>query len=497
MEMARGLWLSLLVAGAAAAQEAPMTAADAAARSRGETIASVDGGTPAGTPAAAFPPSTTVTNPNAATKPADATAPRGSQVQGAQDRCPPGDADCAKKLREPAPQTEAPPASIDWTKESPSQSAANGLFGSELVGLGSPAINAPGGLAGAAAVPSHALELSAYFILNGQWVQQDPTYLYVGKNNGFSLADARIEVTGRPTENLWLFLSVDGAVANRSATDPSQGSRGVALKDAYGVYSPGYHLRIEAGQFKAPQDVEHLLEETEIKFPTRSLLTDGLHNPAGYETNGLSLDRQIGIALGTDVIALPFGSIAAQVAITNGNGPNTLFNSTSMPGVIGRIAIGILGIVSIGGDAYFMPQATGTQPDLFRDDWTGAGADIRVEWKGIHLMGLLQYRDTQHLTAGGPDEHAFGFTIEGAYRLPGKLGFLEPAIRYASLDPSDLVVDQQLNHTLKVQALDVALNIYAPGTSAARLSVAYVHRTEDPSRTLTNDGLDLSLQVRF
>ena len=488
--MARWILMAALVSGAAMAQVAPITAAEAAAHARGDNS------------------NGTATNASAATATsaaANSALPSPDKVQSAQDQCPAGESDCARKLREPAPS--APATSTEWTKQSASESAAAGLFGSELVGLGSPALNAPGGMAGAAAVPSRPIELSSYFILNGQWVQQDPNYLYVGRNNGFSLADARIEVTGRPSENLWLFLSIDGAVANRSASDPSQGTRVVALKDAYGVYAfNGFqggniftralgamlgHLRIQAGQFKAPQDVEHLLEETEIKFPSRSLVTDGLHAPAGYETNGLSLDRQIGIAIGTDVITLPFGSIAAQVAVTNGNGANTLFNGTSIPGVVGRVAIGLFGFVSLGGDAYFMPQATGTQPDLFRDNWVGAGGDIRVEWNGLHVMALVQWRNTQHITSGAPDEVSLGYSAEAAYRLPGALHFIEPAVRYASLNPSDKIPTGQ------IQSLDAALNLYAPGLGSGRLSIAYVHRMEDTSRTLQNDGLDLSMQVRF
>jgi len=481
--MIRPLLALALISAPALAQEAPITAAQAAAKARGESTASAPAA-PADSAAKAGPAESDNVRNDAAPSGA-AAMPASAQVQGAQDRCPAADPDCARKNREPAPD-EALPAPA--AGPAPTQS---GLFGSSILGLGSPALNAPGGLAGAAAVPSHALELSSYFILNGQWVQQDPNYLYVGRNNGFSLADARIEITGRPTETLWLYLSMDGAVANRSATDPSQGSRGVALKDAYGIWSPGYHLRIEAGQFKAPDDIENLLEETEIKFPSRSLVTDGIHAPAGYEVNGLSLDRQIGIGVGTDVIRLPFGSFAAQVAVTNGNGSNTLFNSTSLPGVIGRVSLGLFGFISLGADGYFMPQATGTQPDLFRDNWFGAGGDIRVEWNGLHILALVQWRDTQHLTSGAPDEYSLGYSGEVAYRLPGVLHFLEPAVRYASLDPSDKIPTEQ------VESLDAALNFYAPGTNAARLSVSYVHRMEDPSRTLQNDGVDLSLQVRF
>jgi len=198
--MVRWVLVLALVAGAAVAQEAPTTAAEAAARARGEKPDATGGA-------------------NTGANARDPSLPSADKVQAAQDRCPPNQPDCAQKQREPASQPAsqpllgAPAPSLDWGHPPPSSA---GLFGSELVSLGSPALNAPGGLAGAAAVPSHPIELSAYFILGGQWVQQDPNYLYVGRNNGFSLADARIEITGRPTETLWLYLSMDGAVANRS-----------------------------------------------------------------------------------------------------------------------------------------------------------------------------------------------------------------------------------------------------------------------------------------
>src|SRR5437588_225359 len=141
------------------------------------------------------------------------------------------------------------------------------------VGLGSPAIDAPGGLAGAAAPPKHVLEISGFAILGASWTQQDSSLLYVGRNNGFTLADARIELTAKPAEVLWLFLSLDGAVAAPSGSDRTQGTREVRLKDAYGVWAPGHSLRVQAGQFKAPQSVEELLEETDIKFARRSILS--------------------------------------------------------------------------------------------------------------------------------------------------------------------------------------------------------------------------------
>ena len=363
--------------------------------------------------------------------------------------------------------------------------------GQPLVGFGSPALGAPGGLAGAAAAPLRPISLSAYFILGGQWVQQDPNYLGVGRNNGFNLGDARLEITGKPADNFWLYLSFDGAVTSRSAADPLKGTRTTELKDAYGVFSPGWHLRLQGGQFKAPQDVENLLEETEIKFPSRSIVTNGVSPPAGYLQDGLALGRQVGLAVGTDAIPLPFGSVAAQVAVTNGNGPNQLFNDTNIPSVSGRVSLGILGIASVGADAYYQARASGTLPDLFRDDLTGFGADLRVTKGPAHLMALVQTRTTKHVTTGAPDESSLGWSAEAAWMF---FGFLEPAVRYSVLDPNDKVPAN------KVSEFSAALNVYSFGVlgqGVARLSLAYVHRGEEPARSLQNDGLDLAAQVRF
>src|SRR5713226_1222316 len=195
----------------------------------------------------------------------------------------------------------------------------------ETVGAGSPAVNAPGGIAAAAEMPKHPIELSGYAILNGAWTQGDPNLFSVGRNNGFALGDARVELTGRPADSLWLYLSIDGATP-LVGSDPTQGRRTVSLKDAYGVWSPGGHLRVQAGQFKAPQDVEELLEETELKFVSRSIVSIGVTAPFGYDAAGLGLDRQIGIGVGTDRVPTGFGGVIAQVAVTNGNGSNQYLN---------------------------------------------------------------------------------------------------------------------------------------------------------------------------
>lgn len=461
--------------GTAAFGQAP-TAAEAAAQAAGKGAAAA---TPAATPTA----------PATATAPAPATvgAPASAEVQGAiqrlQDRCTAETPDCGKAIRMP-PRQEPLARPLGWFEEGKDKEGAKEK---PFIGRGSPALGAPGGMAGASAPPEFPLQLSAFFVLGGSWLQEDPTFLAVGRNNGFSMAEARLEVTARASERLWLYLSLDGAAPLANAADPLQTRNVVELKDAYAVWAPLPHLRLQAGQFKAPQNGEALLEETELRFPSRSLATDGLRPPQGYAASGLSLGRQLGAAVGTDAIPLPFGWVGGQVALTNGNGPNATFNDTRLPSVAGRVALGLLDWAVLGADAYFQPRASGTQPELYRDDLLGFGADLRVDKGPAHLLALVQVRRTRHLTSGAPDEQAVGFSVEGGWRL---LGWVEPVARYAQLDPSDLVP------AAKVGQLDLGVNLYAPGTPV-RFSAVWAHRVEQTARALANDGLDLALQVRF
>jgi hypothetical protein len=346
-------------------------------------------------------------------------------------------------------------------------------------------VNPPGGLASASESPRHAIQISGYAILHGAWTQSDVNLVSVGRNNGFAMGDARIELTARPADSLWLYLSVDGA-APVFGSDPAQGQRIVQLKDAYGVWAPTAHLRVQAGQFKAPQDVEELLEETELKFISRSIVSSGLDAPFGYRTAGLGLGRQIGAGLGTD--RLPVGSLGliAQIAVMNGNGPNQLFNDTQYPSVVGRLALDLLARhLTLGLDSYFQPRGYGTLPSYTRDNLIGVGADLRYQSGPLHVMLLAQFRNTRRVTLGGT-ERALGFSGEAAWRF----GFLEPALRISYLDPNDKIGNDALTHAT------AGVNLYAPN-APARLSVDFTHRIEQSGRTLDNDGIEVAAQVRF
>jgi len=249
---------------------------------------------------------------------------------------------------------------------------------------------------------------------------------------------------------------------------------------------------VQAGQFKAPQDVEELLESTELKFVSRSIVSQGVDAPFGYRSfaqgGGLGLDREIGVGVGTDRIDAGFAGLTAQVAVMNGNGPNQYLNDTQYPSAVGRVAFDLMGrALSIGLDGYSQPRGYGSQPSYFRDNLTGGGLDVRYERGPLHVMALAEVRNTHHVTTGAPDELALGASGEAAYKL---LGWIEPAVRVSYLDPSNQIPDDSLLYVTG------GLNLYVPN-APARVSLDYTHRIEQSGRELTNDGLELAAQVRF
>jgi len=383
------------------------------------------------------------------------------------------------------PPVEETPAAPKPAEPKPEPPAAPAAEKRGVIGLGSPAIGAPGGLASAAAPPSHLISLSGYAILAASWTQQDAQLLYVGRNNGFALANARLQLTARPADSIWMFVSLDGAVAQVNPQDPVQGSRDVRLKDAYGVWAPAGHLRLQAGQFKAPQGVEELMEEVEVRFVSRSILTTGVGAPFGYAAPTMNMGRQLGIGLGTDRVPLGEGGIIAQVALMNGNGESQLYNDGTYPSAAARVAYDFRG-VSLGVYGTFQPRLLGAQPNVFRDNVFGLGADVVVRRGPLHAMLLAQVRSTRHVTSRAPDEVGLGISGEAAWRFD----FIEPALRLTFHDPTDQVPTDSLIYVTG------GFNLYAPG-APGRLSVNFTHRIEQSGRDLSNSGLELAAQVRF
>jgi hypothetical protein len=102
------------------------------------------------------------------------------------------------------------------------------------------------------------------------------------------------------------------------------------------------------------------------------------------------------------------------------------------------------------------------------------------------VLLLAQLRNTRHVNLRYSDL-AFGVSGEAAWKIDG---WIEPALRVSYYDPNNNIPIDVLLYTT------AGVNFYVPN-APARLSLDFTHRIQQSGRELDNDGIELSVQVRF
>src|SRR5262249_57294301 len=75
-------------------------------------------------------------------------------------------------------------------------------------------------------------ELFGLLRLKGGFIQDDPNVAFVGRNDGFTLQNARLGLQGS-WERLFFRFSAEGAVDDREGQNATSGTLQFALKDAF------------------------------------------------------------------------------------------------------------------------------------------------------------------------------------------------------------------------------------------------------------------------
>lgn len=345
----------------------------------------------------------------------------------------------------------------------------------------------------AAAVPAPAkpkLELGGYAKVGFGYQQADPVVDYIGRANGFQLAGARLELIARPTAEAEVVISIEGALDRPTDRTGVAGEKQVSLRDAYLRYAFRPYLVLTLGQFKAPFSAEALTSDKDLLFFDRSMVTRGKLPPEGYAAEGITLDRQVGATLSSERIALGPIGVRYAAGVFNGNGANRLLNDNQALTPAGRLALDFQDRVALGFAGYLNPRTTGSRPDLQQETDTGFTADLSANLFGARLLvaWLMRDRSYETITPTPPSEGASGLLAQIAWRHEAT--GLEPAYRFAMLDPSSLSgFEQATHHTL-------GLN-WKPADRPLRLLLAYTVRLEQAERVLKNDGLELGAQLTF
>jgi Phosphate-selective porin O and P len=337
-------------------------------------------------------------------------------------------------------------------------------------------------------------------------VRDDPDVAFVGRSDGFSLQHARLGVRGALGERVSFEVSFDGAVDERDRVNTTNGRLRVGLRDAFvdfhrptrAAFGIGPDLSVRAGRFEAWFDPDGIQGDTERPFIDRALESHGVSASEGWETAGLPPGRSIGAAV--RVSSWNLGSfpepeeqqmrLLAEVALMNGAGEFASNNDNddfALSAAL-RLAAGSRGWAQV---AYRRnPRTEGELP--FRqeevDDAFSLGGGLALGPLELAAGGILQY--TRFATTGGPRQRAWGAHGQAMARILDGKTPLRIGYRFAILDPSSLVVsDRLMEHTAGV--------VWTLASLRTRLLLDVTHAVEEDQRELTNDRVELVVELRL
>ena len=290
---------------------------------------------------------------------------------------------------------------------------------------------------------------------------------------------------------------VQGARYNRVEID----AHSLRFLDVYGEYAPFAELRIKAGQFKVPFDLETGFDANQLTFTSRSLMTrpytrwgdgPGIQDNPDSLTYSWDIETQRASSFGRDLGveisgALPNNRLKYALGAFNGSGDNVANDNRDFLVAL-RVASDLLGpmtaamsdlavspspLLGIGaGFAYDLPaHKDRTNPLItYNSSDVNLTGDLHFKWNGISVLAVVFYRHSDHgavlVDANGDPRpiSSLGITAQIAYYFaPLKL---EPAYRWSIYDADVRLKDDQVNeHT-------VLLSFY-PDTDYLKLQLQY------------------------
>jgi len=338
-------------------------------------------------------------------------------------------------------------------------------------------------------------------------VQADPNYTFIGRNDGFSIENARVSIRGAHAPSGVSFgLSIDGAADLGNRVNTPQSEVDVRLRDGFVRWDfLPYYLGLQAGQFRVPFAAEELRSTAKLLFPTRALAQTGVLVGRGFETRGLAIDRQVGAMLSSPGLVM-FGDfgVGYYVMAFNGNGANQRLNDNRSLAVAARVELAYAlpedGLVTIGGAWMTNDRTVGEPPNLYDETDTSIAADLAFHAYGAHLRGQLTMRTTSYPTIGTDDREQMGWHVELGYTIPSLPIDITPAYRYATFDPWSAGGDGEgvdlSNFGLRYHTIGLRID-HALTIATISGLFAYTLTGEEEARELTNDRVEVIMQVAF
>lgn len=341
----------------------------------------------------------------------------------------------------------------------------------------------------------------------------------VGRNDGFALGDARLNMRANYGDNLYVRLGFDGSLAHYDDDNASVGTLQTGLKDAYMRYTFGESTQFFAGRFKPPYDAEETTSVKDQQFVHRSIESRGVERQEGYwaDMAGMGVGRQIGLMVAdAALLETSLFDFGYAVALTNGNSGDASLNDNDLPAFYSRLSMAwgkassagdeegpaTQGQVAEGGTmgvSYSINQMTdGDAPDRHQRRVMGAGLDFNMRYFGLKMQGQVLWSQTTHLRNPSDfSEQALGGHAQLAYEI---MDGLELGYRFSFYDPRmattegvdtvDVVAyDQVTHHTAGLR--------YNCSSLPVMMLAEFTHAEESTSRSVNNDRIEAAVQVTF
>lgn len=332
-------------------------------------------------------------------------------------------------------------------------------------------------------------KFGGYLRLEGAVVENDPAVAFIGRNDGFRLANARLQVDGRWKDRLAFRVSADGADDEREGANATGGRLRFSLRDAYADVRLAPAASLRAGQFHPVFDLDEIGGTSDLLFVDRALESRGVFPTEGWETNGLAPGRGLGVALrapralGGEALALGY-----ELAAQNGNGENQAANDNDALAYSGALVLTFAKDSLLYGALRHDRRTVGELPFRETEEVVSGVIASQLDLGPVVVAGQAIAQRTTFPTTGGLDENALGAHAQAGVRFTAAGLRFQPAYRFCVLDPSDLVDNDLVQeHTL---GLNVGLDEFR-----SKLQLNFTHAVEEAGRDLRNDRIELLLQV--
>lgn len=340
-------------------------------------------------------------------------------------------------------------------------------------------------------------DVFGYIRVGYDYTMKDSRYDFIGQNNGFILDNARVGLDGSYLPYGVRFrVAIEGANDELSAPNTPIGTLSVRMRDVFARWDPYDFVGIQLGQFKAPWQEEELRGTNTLLFPDRSVGIDGILPGRGFQTDGIQLDRQLGVMVSP---AKPIGNEAVGASyyfmVMNGNGPNQLLDDNGKVGLVGRVELGIYDYVRIGAGVFHNDRRVGTPPNLYDEEDFGITGDVSVKVQGFQAFGYVTRLHTTYPTVGSTARTQLAFAGQAGYRIQFPAWFIMPAYRYAWFNP------WQSGGGDGFDSFKVQYHSFGVRAGLERLPIqawlAYTVTQEESGRKLDNDRIQFMGQVSF